>query len=163
VEQFVLREPAQFKALGHALRHRLLMVLRQGPATLAQLASAVRAAKGTVAYHIKVLQEADLVRVARSRPVRGGTEVYFEPVSAALRIAGDAPVGGEFLVNAALGEMVEPNETLLHHVRLTPRHAEELAGALVALVAGLVDDAEGEPHGVLLSVYRADVPVLPPM
>jgi DNA-binding transcriptional ArsR family regulator len=160
MEQLVLQEAAQFKALGHPLRHRLLMALRQRAATLAQLASALRVAKGTVAYHVKVLQDAGLVKIAHTRPVRGGTELYFEPVSAALRIASDAPVGGEFLVKAALGEMLEPNETLLRHVRLSPERAEEVARALEAFAGELTDDDGGEPYGVLLSVYRADIPIL---
>jgi hypothetical protein len=77
-----------------------------------------------------------------------------------LRIAGDAAVGGEFLVKAALGEMLEPNETLLRHVRLTPERMDVVARALEAFAGELTDDVGGEPHGVLLSVYRAAIPVL---
>ena len=160
----MLRDPAQFKALGHPLRHRLLIALRQRPATLAQLAIALGAAKGTVGYHVRVLREAGLVRIAHERRVRGGTEQYYEPASARLRIAPDAPVGGEFLVRAALSEMLppagEPERTLLRHVRLTEEQAADLAARLEALA--VPDAAAGLPYGVLLSLYRADIPVLPP-
>ena len=164
-EDLVLRDPAQFKALGHPLRHRLLIALRQRPATLAQLAAALGAAKGTVGYHVKVLQDAGLLRIARERRVRGGTEQYYEPASERLRIAPDAPVSGEFLVRAALAEMLppepgDPDRTLLRHVQLTAGQAAGLAAALEALP--LPDEPEGRPYGVLLSVYRADIPVLPP-
>ena len=164
-KDLVLRDPAQFKALGHPLRHRLLIALRQRPATLAQLAAALGAAKGTVGYHVKVLQDAGLLRIARERRVRGGTEQYYEPASERLRIAPDAPVGGEFLVRAALAEMLppepgDPDRTLLRHVRLTAGQAAEIAAALEALP--LPDGPGGRPYGVLLSVYRADIPVLPP-
>ena len=164
-EDLVLRDPAQFKALGHPLRHRLLIALRQRPATLAQLATALGAAKGTVGYHVKVLTDAGLLRMSHERRVRGGTEQYYAPASERLRIAPDAPVGGEFLVRAALAEMLppapgDPDRTLLRHLRLTAGQAAEVAAALEAL--RLPDGAEGRPYGVLLSLYRADIPVLPP-
>ncbi|AGZ43538.1 helix-turn-helix domain-containing protein [Actinoplanes friuliensis] len=160
MRELELREPAQFKALGHPLRHRLVIALRQRPATLAQLAAALDVAKGTVGYHVKVLQEAGLLRVAHERQVRGGTEQYFEPASERLRIAADAPVGGEFLVAAALGEMVPASDrTMLRHVRMTTAQAAEVAAMLESLT--LPEDNDGLPYSVLLSVYRANVPVLP--
>jgi DNA-binding transcriptional ArsR family regulator len=170
-DDLVLREPDQFKALGHPLRHRLLVALRQRPATLAQLATALTAAKGTIGYHVKVLHDAGLVRPAHARTVRGGTEQYYEATSPRLRIAPDAPVGGDFLVRAALAEMRPaapdaPDRALLRHLHLTPTQATTLADRLEHLAADLPDAApdtpDSEPYGVLLSLYRSDVPTLPP-
>ena len=45
---------AQFKALGHPLRHRLLFALGQEAATISQLAVALGTAKGNVAHHLGV-------------------------------------------------------------------------------------------------------------
>jgi DNA-binding transcriptional ArsR family regulator len=164
--ELVLSDPEQFKALGHPLRHRLLVALRQRPATFAQLAAALGATKGTINYHIKILEQADLVRVAHVRRVRGGTEQYFEPTSERLRIAPDAPVGGDFLVRAALAEMLPPDETtpdttILRHLRLTPDQARTLAASLERWGAEPPEESTGEPYGLLLSLYRADIPVLP--
>ncbi|GAA4256779.1 hypothetical protein GCM10022255_070980 [Dactylosporangium darangshiense] len=58
------------------------------------LAAALGAAKGTVGYHMRILLEAGLVRIAHARTVRGGTEQYFEPTAPALRIAPQAPGAG---------------------------------------------------------------------
>jgi DNA-binding transcriptional ArsR family regulator len=163
-----LRDPEQFKALGHPLRHRLLIALRQRPATLSQLAAAVGAPKGTVGYHAKVLLAAGLVRVAHARQVRGGTERYLEPTSPGLRFAADAPVGGEFLVRTALGEMKPPapgtaDRTILRHLRLTVAQAAELADRLEALARSADPPTPGDtPYGLLLSIYSADIPTLPP-
>ena len=44
--------------------------------------------------------------------------------------------------------------------RLTAAQARALATALERFAVD--DDAGGLPYGVLLSLYRADVPVLPP-
>ncbi|TQS46908.1 ArsR/SmtB family transcription factor [Cryptosporangium phraense] len=174
--ELVLREPAQFKALSHPLRHRLLMALRQRPATLAQLAEAVGSTKGTVGYHVRVLVDAGLVRPAHTGRVRGGTEQYYEPSGGALRFAADAPVGGEFLVRAALGEMLPggPELTVLRHVRLTTAQAEALVADVERFAGserfaggeqfagGEHGGASGEQYGLLVSLYRADIPQLPP-
>ncbi|GGN94551.1 hypothetical protein GCM10010112_84020 [Actinoplanes lobatus] len=166
-DDLVLTEADQFKALGHPLRHRLVLALRQRPATLGQLATALAATKGTVAYHVKVLERAGFVRVAYTRRVRGGVEQYYEPTSERLRIGTGAPVGGDFLVRAALGEMLPADETapdltILRHVRLTVAQARALAAGLERFGEQVPDDqGAGRPYGMLLSLYRADIPVLP--
>ncbi len=68
---------AQFKALGHPLRHRLLFALGKEAATISQLAVALGTAKGNVAHHLGVLRDAGMVHVAETRQVRGGTEQYY--------------------------------------------------------------------------------------
>src|SRR5580698_10587977 len=59
--ELVLRSPAQFRALGHPLRHRLFNLLRQRPATLAQLAAALGSTKGTVGYHVQLMVDAGVL------------------------------------------------------------------------------------------------------
>ena len=68
---------AQFKALGHPMRHRLLLALGQGKATISQLAAALGSNKGNIAHHLKVLTDAGLASPAGTRQVRGGTERYY--------------------------------------------------------------------------------------
>ncbi|GGN44219.1 DNA-binding transcriptional ArsR family regulator [Actinoplanes campanulatus] len=167
-DHVVLSEPDQFKALGHPLRHRVVLALRQRPATLGQLATALAVTKGTVAYHVKVLEQAGFVRVAHIRRVRGGVEQYYEPTSERLRIGTDAPVGGDFLVRAALGEMLPadeaaPDVTILRHVRLTVAQARALAAGMEQFAHSeqVPDEQGGRPYGLLLSLYRADIPDLP--
>jgi DNA-binding transcriptional ArsR family regulator len=52
-----------YKALGDERRLRLLGVLAEGPATLAELTERVELAKSTVHHHMRVLRTAGLVRV----------------------------------------------------------------------------------------------------
>ncbi|MGW6571870.1 ArsR/SmtB family transcription factor [Streptomyces sp. NPDC054945] len=165
----VLRSPEQFKALGHPLRHRMVNVLRQRPATLRQLAQALEMSKGTIGYHVRVLREAGLVRLAETRQVRGGTEQYFALVSPSFKLHQDAEVGPEFLINAALGEMLPPqpgqaSPTMLRHLWLTDAEAHALATRLRELTAEPhpADPAHGRAYGLLVSLFRADVPNLPP-
>jgi DNA-binding transcriptional ArsR family regulator len=170
-EPLVLQTPAHFKALGHPVRHRIVNVLRQRPATLGQLASAMGLAKGTISFHMRVLREAGLVRMAGTRHVRGGTEQYFALVSAGFRHE-DAEAGTEFLVHAALAEMLpagssesarESGRTVLRHLWLSEQQARTLAARLedFATQQHPADAVSGEAYGLLLSLYRADIPRLP--
>jgi DNA-binding transcriptional ArsR family regulator len=167
----VLHSPAHFRALGHPLRHRLLNLLRQRPATLAQLASALGSTKGTVGYHVQLMMDAGLVRLAGTRRVRGGTERYYEPVGTGLRHDTDAAERTAFLVQAALDEMLphrpgDEDFAVLRHVRLTPAQARDVAARIERfanderLADG--DEQHGDPHGLLFCLYPANIPTLPP-
>ncbi|WP_432934185.1 ArsR/SmtB family transcription factor [Microbispora sp. CA-135349] len=163
-----LRTPAQFKALGHPVRHRIVNLLRQRPATLGELATALRAAKGTVGYHIRVLREAGIVHLAGTRHVRGGTEQTLALVSRGFRLHEEATAGPGFLIRAALDEMLparpgQAEHTLLNHLWLTQDEARALITKLRALLPppGGTPSSAGEPYGLLLSLYPADIPTLP--
>src|SRR5215470_16930925 len=90
-EVAAVSSPAQFKALGHPMRHRLLFALGRDEATISQLATMLGSNKGNIAHHLKVLVDAGLVQPAGTRKVRGGTEQYYR--NAFRRLAfGDARV-----------------------------------------------------------------------
>jgi DNA-binding transcriptional ArsR family regulator len=163
-----LRTPAQFKALGHPVRHRIVNVLRQRPATLRQLASALGLAKGTVSFHVGVLREAGLVLVAATHQVRGGTEQRFALVSGDFRFGEDAAAGPELLLQAAAAEVLpgrgdEGGQTMLRHLWLTCEQAAALVAELhdYAERPRTEDRAQGDAYGLLVSLYRADIPRLP--
>jgi DNA-binding transcriptional ArsR family regulator len=168
-QHLVLHSTEQFKALGHPVRHRMVNALRQRPATLRQLAEALGMSKGTIGYHVRVLREAGLVELAETRQVRGGTEQYFALVSKSFKLHKDAGGGAKFLIHAALDEMLpqEPggtSHTALRHLWLTAAEAQALEARLRAMAAEPqpTDPARGEPYGLLVSLFRADVPSLPP-
>lgn len=181
--ELVLHSPAHFRALGHPLRHRLFNLLRQRPATLAQLAAALGSTKGNVGYHVQVMVDAGVVRLAGTRRVRGGTERYYGPAGKDVRHDPDAANRTTFLVAAALDEMLphrpgDEDFAVLRHLRLTPAQARDLAARLAGFPPGPPtawpgpptawpgqagpDAPKGEPHGLLLCLYRADLPALPP-
>jgi DNA-binding transcriptional ArsR family regulator len=180
--ELVLQTPAHFKALGHPVRHRIVNVLRQRPATLGQLGAALGLAKGTISFHVRVLRAAGLVELAGTRHVRGGTEQYFALVSGGFRVPGAA--GAQFLVQAALEEMRpaggdEPGHTVLRHLWLSQQQARALAARLEEFaVSQDSDDANADhanadhanaddgiessaAYGLLLSLYPTDIPRLP--
>src|SRR6188472_121258 len=76
-ERIALTQPSQVKAIGHPLRTTILGLLHERAATVSELAVAVERPKSTVAHHVKVLNEAGLVRVVRTRRVRAIEERFY--------------------------------------------------------------------------------------
>jgi DNA-binding transcriptional ArsR family regulator len=148
---------AQHKALSHPFRQRLLFALGREPATVSGLAVRLDTRKGTVGHHLKVLADAGMVRVASTRTVRGGTEVYWERAAPRIELAGNEAGPTTALLGAVADELAAaPADPLLtlRHVRLTTAQAERLAAAAERLVAEAPDEP-GEPvHGLLVALYR---------
>src|SRR5690348_9169153 len=72
-----LTSPFQVKALGHPLRNTILGLLHERAATVTELATAVGRPKSTVAHHVKVLTDAGILRVVRTRRVRAIEERFY--------------------------------------------------------------------------------------
>ena len=147
--------PAQFKALGHPMRHRLLLALGQGEATISQLAAALGTNKGNIAHHLKVLTGAGLVSPAGSRQVRGGTERYYRRGARRLEYDDEATTAVAFRALAAEIAAAEPDPLLvLRSIRLTAEHAGQLHEALRNL-AELDDDGGGhQRYGLIIGLYQ---------
>jgi DNA-binding transcriptional ArsR family regulator len=147
--------PAQFKALGHPTRHRLLFALGQGQATISQLAAALGSNKGNIAHHLKVLTEAGLVRPAGTRQVRGGTEQYYARAGRRLSFGDVRTTGVALQALAADIAQAEPDPFLvLRSIRLSQEHAEQLTATLRELSEQAGDGGDQPRYGLLLGLYR---------
>jgi DNA-binding transcriptional ArsR family regulator len=150
---------AQYAALGHPLRLRLLAFLGQKQATISQLAVELDTRKGNVAHHLAVLREAGLVRVAHTRTVRGGTEQYYERVARKVHFTGELPEERKALTLRVLADEVgnaEPDPFLmLRYVHLTQQQAERLKAVLTELVDGVTEASADEPrYRMLVGLFR---------
>src|ERR687895_909389 len=72
-----LSTPEQVRAISDPLRTTLLGLLHERAATVTELATAVKRPKSTVAHHVKVLTEAGILQVVRTRRVRAIDERYY--------------------------------------------------------------------------------------
>src|SRR5215208_623529 len=72
-----LRSEEELRAVADNTRRRILSLLRNRAASTTELAAALGQPKGTVGHHLKVLEEANLIRVVRTRKVRAMTEKYY--------------------------------------------------------------------------------------
>jgi DNA-binding transcriptional ArsR family regulator len=77
-------EAAVLAAVGDELRLAILELVGKQPASTVGIARILGRPKGTIGYHLKVLESAGLVRVVRTRRVRGVTEKYYGRTDAEL-------------------------------------------------------------------------------
>ena len=154
-EHLEISDAAQYKALGHPLRHRLLFALGRQPATISQLAKALDQRKGNIAHHLGVLHEAGLVHIVESRQVRGGTEHYYRRT--ALRLSFSSAEATPVMVRAVADELTNAEEIggRLRNVRLTAEQARTVTTAIERLVDELEDAGDGaDRYGILATVWK---------
>lgn len=155
-------------AIAHPLRSRILGLLGERAATTTELAEALERPKGTVGYHLKVLAEADLVRVVRTEKVRALTAKYYGRTARTFMMTG--PLEGEILrphhmLHEAMAQWV-PDEigfSTLRYARIDPDRAREFRRRLAALTE---EYASQEPsgdriYGLLVAQFLTDWRALP--
>ena len=133
----------QHRALGNLTRHRVLGLLLDRAMTATQLADALGVLKGSTGFHLQVLERAGLVRVVRTRKVRGVTEKYYGRTARRFELdAPDSPTSAAPLLLRTVAAEVErvgspgaPTDTVsTARARLDPDRAVDFQGRLVALV-----------------------------
>lgn len=174
-ESLHLTTPEQLKALGDSTRQKILAFLGQQSATTKQLAEALGQPKGTIGHHLKVLQEAGLIRVVRTRLVRAITEKYYGRVARVYRTStsiGSAGQPDNTLVQEMVGlglrqaleEMAsstnpdDPSMSLIVHARIPAKEARRFVKRLEALAKEFSQQmVPGEKvYGLAASVYLTD-------
>src|SRR3954449_5685855 len=69
-DKIELNSGAQLRALADPIRSMILDLLLERAATVTELASAIGRPKSTIAHHVAVLIDADLLKIVRTRQVR---------------------------------------------------------------------------------------------
>jgi DNA-binding transcriptional ArsR family regulator len=67
----------QLRALADDVRSSIISLLREHAFSTQQLSEKLAIPKGTVGHHLKVLEQAGLIRVVRTRQVRAITEKFY--------------------------------------------------------------------------------------
>ena len=171
-----LRSEVELRAVADTTRRRILSLLRDRAASTTELAEALGQPKGTVGHHLKVLEEADLIHVVRTRKVRALTEKYYGRHARLYRIVADdsdaidtAAFGALMLRQAAdevapdAGAGDDPSGLVVVHARVAvadarrfQRKLEELASDFRAL-----DEEDERVFGFVAGVYATDYQDLP--
>ena len=173
-ERVEVTTPAQLRAMADPLRAMILDLLLERAATVAELAAAVDRPKSTVAHHVKVLVDAGMLRVVRTRRVRAIEERYYGRTArmfyvGVMRVPGD----DKTLVHAnalavAAAESVVAHEaddlrSSLRHARIPAERAAEFwqqADALLREFAQM-PRAGDTVYGFAVGLYPTDFPTLP--
>ena len=173
-DRLALTRPSQVKAIGHPLRTTILSLLHERAATVTELAVAVERPKSTVAHHVKVLAEAGLVQVVRTRRVRAIEERFYGRTARMFYVAVERSPEGEdmprdfndFEVAARDSAAAHGAGTLWGFIRHA-RISEALASEFWERMAVLVADFDQLPrsgdtvYGFAVGIYPTDHPTLP--
>jgi DNA-binding transcriptional ArsR family regulator len=157
--------PAQLKALADDTRRHILDLLLDRAATTTHVAAALDRPKGTVGYHLKVLEAAGLIKVVRTAQVRAMTEKYYGRVARTIVVKARESDAAPFpMLAEAMNEarVLNPDDALpmftLRHVRISQERAIEFAERLAALSEEFVDlPREGDVvYGMIAGVFPTD-------
>ena len=173
-ERLALTTPAQVKAISHPLRTTILGLLHERAATVTELAVAVERPKSTVAHHVKVLTEAGLLQVVRTRRVRAIEERFFGRTARMFYVGVERGLDGEalpldfndFEVAARESAAAYVNGKLWGFIRHA-RVSEEQVSEFWEQMADLVREFDRLPrsgdtvYGFAVGVYPTDHPTLP--
>lgn len=151
----------QLHAIGSLTRHHVLRVLRDGPATVTQIATRLDIAKGSSNYHVKVLAKAGLIRVVDTRKVRGVTELYYGMAGRSIELPESGAGQPDLLMRHALADVeAAPDgaekEIRLRHLRLSRENFDLAVEKLAALHAELsaLHDPQQPAADFFSALYR---------
>lgn len=139
--------------------------LRESAASTSELAQELGIPKGTIAHHLKVLENAGLVRVVRTRKVRAVTEKYYGRTARLFVFQNVDAAMAEALGAASLRSVAdeigptsfEPERGTFATIRsrLGPADARRFLKRVERLTADFLDaeDPDGEPYRLAVALY----------
>jgi len=173
-DRLALTQPSQVKALGHPLRNTILGLLHERAATVTELAVAVRRPKSTVAHHVKVLVDAGLVQVVRTRRVRAIEERFYGRTARMFYVSVERTADGEDMPRDFNDFEVAASESrdafhdgklwgFIRHARISEAQASDFWERMAELVAEFdrLPRSGDTMYGFAVGVYPTDQPTLP--
>lgn len=173
-DRIALTTPAQIRAISDQLRTAILGLLQEREATVTELAAAVARPKSTVAHHVKVLADAGLVRVVRTRRVRAIDERFYGRTARMFYVPVEQGADSEalpldfndFEVAARESAAAFQDRRLWGFIRHA-RISEDRASEFWERIASLVREFDQLPrsgdtvYGFAAGIYPTDHPRLP--
>lgn len=161
MEDFIRADSTErYKALGNSTREEVMALLSERAATITHLAAAMGKPKGSVGYHVKVLEQAGLVRVVRTNKVRAMTEKYYGRTARTVILEKAHEDDPFFMLDAVRREAIVADDEALpmftmRRVRMTEEQAVAFTERLLALSEEfLALPREGDRvYGLIAGVY----------
>jgi DNA-binding transcriptional ArsR family regulator len=159
----------QLRALADHMRARIVLLIRERAASITELAELLGAPKGTVGHHVKVLEQAGLIRVVRTRKVRALTEKYYGRVAKLFVLKSDESLPDELAGGALTAMMLRQtadellasgpaeDQGALLHARLAAKDLRRFQRRLHRLVADIrqAEPPDGELQALAFALFRA--------
>jgi DNA-binding transcriptional ArsR family regulator len=162
------------KAISHPLRTAILGLLHERAATVTELAVALGRPKSTVAHHVKVLADAGLVQVVRTRQVRAIEERFYGRTARMFYVSAERSPDGDRLprdfndFEVAARESAVAYESgklwgFIRHARITEAQVSEFWERMAELVAEFdrIPRSGETTYGFAVGVYPTEYPALP--
>jgi DNA-binding transcriptional ArsR family regulator len=162
-DTLVVDQPEQLRALADDLRTQIIALLRERAFSTQQLSRKLGIPKGTVGHHLKVLEQAGLIRVVRTRKVRAVTEKFYGRTARLFLFHAEDPADaralGATVLRHAAGELERaPASAGFGHpkARLSDRDVRRLERRLERLMDDFLaaDAPGGEPYALAAAFYR---------
>lgn len=164
--------PAQYRALFEPTRLEIVSLLLERAATTSELAVALDKPKGTVGHHLKVLEDAGLVRVVRTKRVRALEARYYGRTARVFlyHTVGEASTQSQRVLSTAAAEMAAvpadtdlPNTGNIRYARIPTERAAEYVNRLNELLMEFAREPRGgdTTYGLVVGLYPTDRPRLP--
>lgn len=173
VDMIVVTKPRELRAMANPLRTTILDLLIERAATVTELARAIGRPKSTVAHHVKVLVDAGMLRVVRTRRVRAIDERFYGRTARTFFV-GKVPLETitplpwtNYLSDAAAESMsayhADRMFALLRHARISRERAADFWQGVIQVVNEFAQlPREGETvYGFVVGLYPSDHPALP--
>jgi DNA-binding transcriptional ArsR family regulator len=173
-DRIALTTPSQVKAISHPLRTMILSLLHERATTVTELAAAVERPKSTIAHHVKVLVDAGLVQVVRTRRVRAIEERLYGRTARMFYVGAERSPDGDDLPRDFNDFEVAARESavayrsgklwgFIRHARISEAQASDFWERMAELVAEFdqLPRSGDTMYGFAVGVYPTDHPTLP--
>jgi DNA-binding transcriptional ArsR family regulator len=151
-ESLELSGPAQYRALFEDTRRQIVSLLLERAATTSELAEVLGKPKGTIGHHLKVLEDAGLVRVVRTKRVRALEAKYYgrtarvfvyHKVDAATGMPQRVLAGAASEIAAVSSDTKLPIEGNIRYARIPAERADEWIRRLQNLLVEFASQPRG--------------------
>lgn len=168
----VVTSNQELKAMFDPYRSILLQLLLERAATIQELALATHRTKGTVAYHVRVLTAAGMVKVVRTRTIRGQQERFYGRTARLFGVGEISPEQASLIPNTVpewAAETTAAHEAdqlraIRRYAWISEEHATEFWNRVLQLVHEFSQQPShdhGKPHAFMAAIYPAQHPRLP--
>ena len=167
----IVTSPKELKALFHPVRDTLLDLVLERAATVNELADAVGRPKSTIAYHVGVLVDADLLKVVRTRKVRAIDERFYGRTARIFYVGQIKPEQASAMTNLLVEAAAESGpaheadtlRAIVRHARIPRERARQFWQRVFELTREFSQEPRSGDtvYGFVAGLYPTDYPSLP--
>jgi predicted ArsR family transcriptional regulator len=171
-ERRIVTTNQEIKAMFDPFRSTLLQLLLERAASIQELAIAMQRPKGSVAYHVRLLTAAGMLKVVRTRTIRGQQERFYGRTARLFSVGQIAPEQAQLIPNAMAewaADTIPAHEAdelraIRRYAWIRDEDADEFWDRVLQLVhefSQLPSLDHGRAHAFMAAVYPTEHPRLP--